>query len=281
MSADHADFYLDTGPHARWLGSLSEHGHPSALAALAPSVPAAATAGAFAAAVTALLADHRADEVGFAAAPARPGDRTGWPWLANDSGGWHAYTFVDGRVQASTRGGPWFAPEPALPDGGADSPTGLVAVLPVIGDTAPKKVTVTVKGFRFRGMPVPLTTTVPPMSPDYLARRGEVASVVATAVEEVVGRRWPLPDLARPAIREATHSLLRPGPAAGSRELPVDAPFAHERVVAALRFLCDADHFAEGNNPTYAVELLDSAVSVAGQAVTAHRTHQPYPWPHR
>jgi hypothetical protein len=52
-------------------------------------------------------------------------------------------------------------------------------------------------------------------------------------------------------------------------------------VVTALDFLVDADRYAEGNNPTHGHELLASASSVAAQAVTAHRTHQPYPWPAR
>jgi hypothetical protein len=52
-------------------------------------------------------------------------------------------------------------------------------------------------------------------------------------------------------------------------------------VVAAFDFLVDADRYAEGNNPERGHELLASAASVAAQAVTAHRTHQPYPWPSR
>jgi hypothetical protein len=63
--------------------------------------------------------------------------------------------------------------------------------------------------------------------------------------------------------------------------LPAGAPFAHERVVTALRFVLDADRYAEGNNPDHARELLESAADVAAQAVTAHRTHQPHPWPPR
>jgi hypothetical protein len=63
--------------------------------------------------------------------------------------------------------------------------------------------------------------------------------------------------------------------------LPADASFAHERVVTALRFVLDADRYAEGNNPDHARELLESAADVAAQAVTAHRTHQPHPWPPR
>lgn len=75
--------------------------------------------------------------------------------------------------------------------------------------------------------------------------------------------------------------LLQPGPARGLHVLPDDAPFAHERVVTALRLVLDADRYAEGNNPDYARELLESAADVAAQAVTAHRTHQPHPWPPR
>lgn len=104
---------------------------------------------------------------------------------------------------------------------------------------------------------------------------------MAGAAEYVLGRRWPLADLAAPAVREILHSLLRPGPARGLHALPAAAPFAHERVVTALRFVLDADRYAEGNNPGHARELLESAAAIAAQAVTAHRTHQPHPWPPR
>ncbi|WP_410593589.1 hypothetical protein [Amycolatopsis sp. lyj-23] len=75
--------------------------------------------------------------------------------------------------------------------------------------------------------------------------------------------------------------MLRPASARGLHVLPVDAPFAHERVVTVLRFVLDADRDAEGSNPDHARELLESAADVAAQAVTAHRTHQPHPWPPR
>lgn len=280
---DHADFYVGTGPDARWLGSLADLDHtaePAGPLSAVAGLLAAATRSAYEAGVAALLAEHRAREVGFVALPG-PGEAGGWPWLAATSGGWNAYTFVDGRVLSSARGGPWFVPNPDLPDRGAASAIGPCVELPVVGDTEPKKAAFAWSGFRFRGMPVPISTTLPPVSPDYLARRGEVALAVAAAVEEVVGRRWPLADLARPAVREAMHSLLRPGPAVGFHELPEDAPFAHERVVAALRFLIDAERYAEGNNAAHAADLRVSAADVAGQAVTAHRTHQPFPWPHR
>ncbi|KAA2253294.1 hypothetical protein F0L68_33320 [Solihabitans fulvus] len=97
----------------------------------------------------------------------------------------------------------------------------------------------------------------------------------------MLGRRWPLTDLNRAAIHKVTLSLLAPGPAPNLYELPENAPFAYERVVAAFAFLVDADCYAEGNNPELGHELLASAASVAAQAVTAHRTHEPYPWPPR
>jgi hypothetical protein len=83
------------------------------------------------------------------------------------------------------------------------------------------------------------------------------------------------------AVHQVTLDLLAPGPAPNLSVLPEDAPFAYERVVAAFGFLVDADRYAEGNDPEHGHELLASAASVAAQAVTAHRTHQPYPWPPR
>jgi hypothetical protein len=97
-----------------------------------------------------------------------------------------------------------------------------------------------------------------------------------------VRRRWPLADLNVAAIREIVRGLLRPGPGPHVHVLPEDAPFAYERVVAALQYLVDADRYAENNNSDHGATLLASAAEVAAQAVTAHhRTHQPYPWPPR
>lgn len=119
------------------------------------------------------------------------------------------------------------------------------------------------------------------MPQTYLTHRGEVALAVAGAAELVLGRRWPLADLNRTAIHTLTLGLLVPGPAPTLYELPEGAPFAFERITVAFDFLIDADRYAEGNNPERGHELLASAASVAAQAVTAHRTHQPYPWPPR
>ncbi|MEV6602755.1 hypothetical protein [Kutzneria sp. NPDC051319] len=104
---------------------------------------------------------------------------------------------------------------------------------------------------------------------------------MAGAAELVLGRRWPLADLNRTAIHKLTLGLLVPGPAPNLYELPEGAPFAFERITVAFDFLVDADRYAEGNNPERGHEMLASAASVAAQAVTAHRIHQPYPWPPR
>lgn len=88
-------------------------------------------------------------------------------------------------------------------------------------------------------------------------------------------------DLNRGTIQQITLSLLAPGPAPNLYELPEGVSFADERVVAAFDFLVDADRYAEGNNPERGHELLTSAATIATQAVTAHHTHQPYPWPPR
>lgn len=285
MTRDHADFYVGTGPNARWLGSVADVGGPTELARLGAAGDAETTAvlsatdrNGFAMAVAALLVRQRAAEVGFVAVPG-PDRKADWPWLATTSSGWYAYALTDGQVLVSAHGGPWFRPDPRRPDGGAGVATGPDAALPVFGDTTPKTATFTYTGFR--GLPIPIRATLPPVPPAYLAHRGEVALAVAGAAEYVLGRRWPLADLAASAVREVMHGLLRPGPARGLHVLPADAPFAHERVVTALRFVLDADRYAEGNNPDHARELLESAADVAAQAVTAHRTHQPHPWPPR
>ena len=285
MTRDHTDFYVDTGPNARWLGSLADVGGPVDLARLGAAgdvataeVLSAADLGTYEGAVAALLTRLRAVEVGFVVVPG-PAGQAGWPWLATTSSGWYAHAFADGQVRVSAHGGPWFRPDPRRPDGGAGAASGPDADLPVLGDTTPKTATFTWTGFRV--LPIPIRATLPPVPPAYLAHRGEVALAVAGAAEYVLGRRWPLADLAASAIREVMHDLLQPGPARGLHVLPADAPFSHERVVAALRFVLDADRYAEGNNPDHARELLESAADVAAQAVTAHRTHQPHPWPPR
>jgi hypothetical protein len=286
MTRDHADFYLGTGPDARWLGTLAEIGGPDQVSRLDMRASHCPTTGVLSArdpdtyetAVAALLDHHRDTEAGFVAAPGL-GEDLGWPWLEATSAEWFAYAFTDRGVRASVRGGPWFTPDLDLPDCGATTGTGPDAELPTVGDTAPKTATFTWKGFR--GLPIPITQTLPPVPQTYLTHRGEVALAVAGAAELVLGRRWPLVDLNRAAIHKVTLSLLAPGPAPNLYELPENVPFAYERVVAAFDFLVDADRYAEGNNPERGHELLASAASVAAQAVTAHRTHQPYPWPPR
>ncbi|GAA0626426.1 hypothetical protein GCM10010174_52370 [Kutzneria viridogrisea] len=286
MSNDHADFYLGTGPNARWLGSLAEFGGPNQVSRLdaraghggAPGVLSAPDPHAYEAAVAALLDHHRDAEAGFVAVPS-PGEDLGWPWLEATSIRWFAYAFTDHGVRASLRGGPWFIPDLDLPDYGATTGTGPDAELRAIGDTTPKTATVTWSGFR--GLPIPITQTLPPVPQTYLTHRGEVALAVASAAELVLGRRWPLADLNRATIHTLTLGLLVPGPAPNLYELPEGAPFAVERITVAFDFLVDADRYAEGNNPERGRELLASSASVAVQAVTAHRTHQPYPWPSR
>jgi hypothetical protein len=174
----------------------------------------------------------------------------------------------------SFHGGPWFAPYPHRPDGGVGTATGPDADLPYLGDTAPQTATFT---YTFRGWPIPITTDLPPVPQTYLAHRVEAALAVACAAELVLGRRWPLADLAATAVREAMLGRLRPGPDSDLYVLPDGAPFAHERVVTALQFLLDADRYAEGNNPNHAATLLTSAADVAAQAVTAHEENLPYP----
>jgi hypothetical protein len=208
-----------------------------------------------------------------------PGEDLGWPWLEATSTGWYAYTFTDRGVRASLHGGPWFTPDLDLADFGARTGTGPDAELPTIGDTTPKTATFTWNGFR--GLPIPITQTLPPVPQTYLAHRGEVALAVAGAAELVLGRRWPLADLNRAAIHKVTLDLLAPGPAPNLYELPEGATFAFERITVAFGFLIDADRYTEGNNPEHGHQLLASAASVAAQAVTAHRTHQPHPWPAR
>ena len=288
MNSAHADFYLGTGPDARWLGSLAEVSgpadgrSPTALDPVQEDLSAVLTAqndDTYQVAVRGLLA-HRTAEGGFAV-QAAAGGSAGWPWRAATSIGWYACTFHDGRVRVSWRGGPWTAPglthltpdEPATPDEAA--PAGSPAQLPVLGVTEPPTARFT---YTFRGQRIPITQTMRPVPQTYLEHRGEAAAAVAGAVELVVRRRWPLPDLAATAVREIAHRLLRPGPDPRVFVLPDDASFAYERLVAALRFLVDADRYAENNNPERGLTLLTYAADVAAQAVTAHRAGQPYPW---
>jgi hypothetical protein len=286
MSRDHADFYLGTGPDARWLGSLAEIGGPNLVSRLdaraghrvRTGVLSTRDSHTYETAVAALLDHHRDTEGGFVAVPGL-GEDLGWPWLEATSTLWFAYAFTDHDVRASLRGGPWFTPDLDLPDCGATTGTGPDAELPIIGDTTSKTATFTWSGFR--GHPIPITQTLPPVPESYLVHRGEVALAVAGSAELVLGRRWPLADLNRAAIHKVTLTLLAPGPAPNLYTLPEDAPFAYERVVTAFDFLIDADRYAEGNNPERGHELLASAASSATQALTAHRTHQPYPWPAR
>jgi hypothetical protein len=280
MTSNHADFYLGTKPDARWLGSLADLGGPVELSRLA-SRPAASGATLLAASdpdayersVASLLADQLNRQVAVVALPGL-GDESGWPWLAATSAGWWAYSFTRGRVLVSFHGGPWFAPDPHRPDGGVGTATGPDADLPYLGATAPKTATFT---YTFRGSPIPITTDLPPVPQTYLVHRVKPALAVAGAAELVLGRRWPLADLAATAIREAMLGQLRPGPDSDLNVLPDCAPFAHERVVTALQFLLDADRYAEGNNPNHAATLLTSAAAVAAQAVTAHEENLPYP----
>ncbi|WP_177215582.1 hypothetical protein [Actinokineospora terrae] len=267
----HADFYLGTGPQARWLGSLAESGHPSTLITLggAPGMLTATTSDAYEAAVEALLLGHDTTRPGFAFRAER-GEASSWPWLRTGSSGWWAYAFVDGRVRACLRGGPWFRPDPHQPDGGAETATGPDAELPVPGERAPTPTTFSWRP-GFRGAPVPITAVLPPRPAGYLARRGEVALTVRIVLDLVLDRHHPLPDLATHAIREILHSL-QPGPTANARQLPDDASPAYEQVVTALRDLLGADHYAEGNNPARATELLDSAATTAVRALITHHT---------
>ena len=168
MTREHADFYLGTGPDGRWLGSLAEIGGPDQLARLdaragrcgKSSVLSALDSDTYEAAVAALLGHQPGTEVGFVAVPDL-GDDLGWPWLEATSTRWFAYAFTDRGVRASLRGGPWFTPDLDLPDCGATTGTGPDAELPTIGDTTPKTATFTWKGFR--GLPIPITQTLPPV----------------------------------------------------------------------------------------------------------------------
>ncbi|GAA3040833.1 hypothetical protein [Actinokineospora globicatena] len=268
----HADFYLGTGPQARWLGSLAESGHPSVLTTVSgtPEILRATTSDAYEAAVETLLADQIATPSEFAVQAGRD-ESASWPWLATDSSGWWAYTLVDGQVLACLRDGPWFRPDPHQPDGGAVTATGPDADLPTPGERAPGRVTFSWRP-GFRGTPTPITETLTPVTADYLTRRGEVALTVQIVLDEVCDQQRPLPDMASHAIREILHSLLEPGPTANLRQLPDGVSPAYEEVVTALRFLLDADRYAESDNPSRAAELLDTAAASAVRALIDHHS---------
>lgn len=94
-------------------------------------------------------------------------------------------------------------------------------------------------GFRFRGMPIQITTPLPPVVAELFGspRRGRSSPGWAAAVEQVVGRRWPWPTspARRPAWR-CTPFAPRPH-CAGFHSLREDAPVAYERTWWPLRFL--------------------------------------------
>jgi hypothetical protein len=135
MSHDHADFYLGTGPDARWLGSLAEFGGPDQVSTLdarpghcgATGVLSAPDPHTYETAVAALLDHHRDTEAGFVAIPS-PSEDLGWPWLEATSTRWFAYAFHRPNCGANHRG------------------TGPDAELPTIGDTTPKTATFTWSG---------------------------------------------------------------------------------------------------------------------------------------
>lgn len=281
LTSAHADFYLGTGLQARWLGSLAEFGTPSAgwpttgsAASDLTVVFTAEHADTYEAAVVGLLA-HRAAKGGFAVVPG-PDGQPGWPWRAATSGGWYACAFHDGHVRMSWRGGPWSAPDvPSLASGASAS---LPAELPVLGTTEPQTARFT---YTFRGRPIPITQTMRPVPQPYLDRRGEAASAVAGAAEIVVR-----PALAPARPRRCGGSRDHAWPAAArprpprlraAREGPVRLRAARGRVALSRR----RRPLRREQQPDRGLTLLTSAAEVAAQAVTAHRTHQSYPWPPR
>ncbi|MGH3833673.1 MAG: hypothetical protein ACRDRS_25100 [Pseudonocardiaceae bacterium] len=269
MTSNHADFYLGTGPDAVWLGSVADLGGPAEMAvepigltARGVDLLTATHPALYRERVTRLLADTREAGHALTATPAQ-----GWPWRPASSAGWYAYTFAVGRVRVSYRGGPWFVPDPHRADGGVEAAAGPDAELPIMRTDQPRTVTARVP---FRGMPVPVSATLPPVSDTYLAQRVDAALVIADAVTIVTGRRVPLADLTTAPIRSVMLSLMHPGPGSDLWVLPKDTPRTHERVATAIQKLLTADRYAQGNNPGYAATLLAQAATVAGQAVSTH-----------
>lgn len=74
---------------------------------------------------------------------------------------------------------------------GRNPGTGPDAELPTVGDTSPKTATFTWRGFR--GLPIPITQTLPPVPQTYLTHRGEVALAVAAPrrSRSTGAGRWP------------------------------------------------------------------------------------------
>ena len=110
-----ADFYVGTGKHAEWIGSLAWDGYPwnpRSQAGIPPELLACTTERDYRTRVAYLL-EHRDDQDGTV-----PSD--GWPWPWNDSHTTdYAYMFVDGKVLASYFGSTPFdpqLPEPENPD---------------------------------------------------------------------------------------------------------------------------------------------------------------------
>jgi hypothetical protein len=105
-----ADFYMDRGQDAEWLGSIAWDGYPDDVE-LIESLH-ATSAEEYREAVAAMFGRRR-----DATLPAQ-----GWPWPWDDSGTTdYAYAFDDGKVWASNFGSPWFDPLGAHPEGDDDA----------------------------------------------------------------------------------------------------------------------------------------------------------------
>jgi hypothetical protein len=275
MPREHADLYLDTGPDARWPRSAARPGAQTRRASRslhddgrAASSRSGHLRGGRRGAARPPARHRSASSLCPAPATRRAGRGSRPPVL----GGMRtpSPTDVCARRCAAARA--------SSPTSTSRTGTGPDAEPPTIGDTAPKTATFTWNGFR--GIPITITQTLPPMPPTYpraprrdRPRRGRRRG----------GRARPALAARRPHQGRDPQGHLRsagvwPPP---FYMLPEDVPFAYERAAAAVDFLVDTDRYAEGNNPTHGHELLASAATVAAQAVTAHRTHQPRPWPPR
>src|SRR5690348_16482213 len=98
MMGTRADFYVGKGKDAEWLGSIAYDGYPD---------------GNPADVIKALgeheYREHVATLMKECESATRP--EQGWPWPWEDSRTTdYAYTWAEGKVQASGFGSPWFAP---------------------------------------------------------------------------------------------------------------------------------------------------------------------------
>ena len=113
-----ADFYVDRGKEAEWLGSIAWDGDPSSIDK------------AILAAVDTVTFRRAVDEE-IASRDDGTNPEMGWPWPWKNSGTTDfAYALDDGKVYGSCFGSPWFDPNSEPPEDGWGEQEGAPAIFP-------------------------------------------------------------------------------------------------------------------------------------------------------